>query len=119
MNAPATPLLDQSLVEEIKQVERATGKQGLFAGFARKLEEDVAAFGPAFAGAIAQGDGASAARAAHKLKGACRQLGVAALGDLFAEIERLAKAGHPVDAQRKFEAAADLISQSLEALKRA
>ena len=115
----STPLLDPSLVEEIKQVERMTGKQGLFAGFVRKLEEDVAAFGTVFASAVAQGDSTAAARAAHKLKGASRQLGAAALGDLFAEIEHLAKAGNPVEGQGKFEAASELISQSLDALRRA
>jgi len=119
MSAQATPLLDQTLVEEIRQVERATGKAGLFAGFVAKLEADLTAFGPAFAEAVGRGDRDAAVRAAHKLKGACRQLGVAALGNLFADIESTAKAGDHDGAQRKFRDGAGLISRSLDALRRA
>jgi HPt (histidine-containing phosphotransfer) domain-containing protein len=119
MDGQTSPLLDPSLVEEIRQVERATGKLDLFAGFVRKLEEDLAGFGPAFAEALGRGDGASAVRVAHRLKGACRQLGAAALGDLFADIERTAKAGDHDGAQRRFQDGSGLISRSLDALKRA
>ena len=119
MSAQGTPLLDQSLVEEIRQVERATGKTGLFAGFVAKLEADLAAFGPDFTAAIGRGDAASAMRLAHKLKGACRQLGAAALGNLFADIEASTKAGDHDAAQRKFRDGTGLISRSLDALKRA
>jgi HPt (histidine-containing phosphotransfer) domain-containing protein len=119
MEQPAAPLLDQSLVDEIKQVERATGKQGLFTGFVAKLEADLTGFGATFAACLARGDAAAAVRAAHTLKGACRQLGAAALGDLFADIERTAKAGDHGEAQRKFNGAGPLVSRSLDALKRA
>ncbi len=119
MSAQGTPLLDQSLVEEIRQVERATGKAGLFAGFVAKLEGDLAGFGPAYTAAVARGDSAEAVRTAHRLKGACRQLGAAALGNLFADIETSAKAGDHDAAQRKFRDGAGLISRSLDALKRA
>jgi HPt (histidine-containing phosphotransfer) domain-containing protein len=61
----------------------------------------------------------AATRAAHSLQGACRQLGAQALGDLFADIERSAKAGDYAEAKRKFEGGASLIAQSLEALKHA
>jgi HPt (histidine-containing phosphotransfer) domain-containing protein len=119
MDSPTSPLLDPTLVEEIRQVERATGKLDLFAGFVRKLEEDLTGFASAFAEAVGRGDGASATRAAHRLKGACRQLGAAALGDFFADIERTAKAGEYERAQRIFHDGAGLISRSLDALKRA
>jgi HPt (histidine-containing phosphotransfer) domain-containing protein len=119
MSAPGTPLLDQSLVEEIRQVERATGKTGLFAGFVSKLEGDLTAFEATFAAAVGRGDGAEAVRVAHRLKGACRQLGAAALGNLFADIESTAKAGDHDGAQRKFRDGAGLISRSLDALRRA
>jgi hypothetical protein len=41
------------------------------------------------------------------------------LGELFADIERSAKAGDYGEAQRTFDAGADLIANSLDALKRA
>jgi hypothetical protein len=44
---------------------------------------------------------------------------VQALGELFADIERTAKAGQYAEAQRKYEEAAQLIVQSLDALKQA
>ena len=61
----------------------------------------------------------AAVRAAHTLKGTCRQLGALALGNLFGEIESAAKVGDFVRAQRKFDDGAELIARSLEALKRA
>jgi hypothetical protein len=42
-----------------------------------------------------------------------------ALGDLFAEVERVAKAGDYDAAKRTFEDGARVVAQSLEALKRA
>ena len=76
-------------------------------------------FAPTFSECVARGDGAGAVRAAHTLKGSCRQLGAAALGDLFAEIEAAAKADDYAGAKHKFEAGAGLVAQSIEALKRA
>jgi len=114
-----TPLLDPELIDEIRRVERATGRNDVFSGFVRKLEGFLAGFPADFSACVARGDAAAAVRAAHTLKGTCRQLGAPALGDLFADIERSAKAGDYVEAKRKFDGAADLIAQSLEALKRA
>ena len=42
-----------------------------------------------------------------------------ALGDLFADIERSAKAGDYAEAKRKFDGGANVIAQSLEALRQA
>lgn len=112
-------LIDPQLVEEIRQVERATGRTDLLSGFIAKLEESVADFPATFADSVARGDDKAAVRAAHTLKGTCRQLGALALGDLFGEIETAAKAGEFSDARRRFDEGADLIARSLEALKRA
>ena len=114
-----TQLIDPSLIEEIRRIERATGRNDVLSGFVQKLEGTLAGFGAAFSAQVAGGDAAGAVRAAHTLKGTCRQLGAPALGDLFAEIEQAAKVGDFADAQRKFEAGAALIVQSLDALKRA
>jgi HPt (histidine-containing phosphotransfer) domain-containing protein len=116
---PTPPLIDQSLVEEIKRIERATGRNDVLSGFVLKLEGQLAGFGTTFSDCVARGDAAGAARAAHTLQGGCRQLGATALGELFAEIERSAKAGEYAEAKRKFEGGASLIAQSLEALRRA
>ena len=112
-------LVDPQLIEEIRRVERATGRNDLLAGFVVKLEESIGAFGPAFSEFVARGDSKAAIRAAHTLKGTCRQLGAQALGGLFDEIETAAKAGDFAGARRKFDDGATLIAQSLEALKRA
>jgi HPt (histidine-containing phosphotransfer) domain-containing protein len=114
-----TPLIDPALIEEIRRIERATGRNDVLSGFVQKLEVTLAGFGGAFSEHVARGDAAGAVRAAHTLKGTCRQLGAPALGDLFAEIEQAAKAGDFGAAQRKFEAGADLVAQSLKALKNA
>jgi HPt (histidine-containing phosphotransfer) domain-containing protein len=112
-------LLDLDLVEEIKRIERATGRNDVLSGFVAKLEASIAGYPAAFSDLVARGDAAGAVRAAHTLKGTCRQLGALALGDLFAEIESSAKAGEYAEARRKFEGGASLIAQSIAALKRA
>jgi HPt (histidine-containing phosphotransfer) domain-containing protein len=112
-------LLDRRLVAELRRLGYAAGRADLFSAFVAKLEGSLAAFRAAFSNHIARGDITAAERAAHTLKGTCRQLGAQALGDLFAEIESSAKAGDYVAAARKFEGAADLIAQSLQALKNA
>jgi HPt (histidine-containing phosphotransfer) domain-containing protein len=115
----ATLLLDRELIAEIRRIEHATGRDDVLSGFVRKLESNLAGFGAAFSDYIARGDTTGAVRAAHTLKGTCSQLGAQALGDLFADIERSAKAGDYAEAKRKFDGAASLIAQSLEALKQA
>jgi HPt (histidine-containing phosphotransfer) domain-containing protein len=112
-------LLDRQAIDEIRRIERATGRTDVFSGFILKLEASLAGFAADFAARVARGDAAGAVRAAHTLKGTCRQLGAAALGDLFAGIEADAKAADYEGAKRKFEAGAGLIEQSIEALKRA
>ena len=113
-----TALLDYQLIAEIKRVGRASGRHALFSEFVRKLESELGRFGGVFSECIARGDARGAVRAAHTLKGSCRQLGAHLLGDLFAAIERSAKAGRYAEARREFEENADLIAQCLEALKR-
>lgn len=119
MSEPAIPLLDRELIEDIRRVERATGRKDVFSGLVGKLEGFLAGFGAEFSGCVARGDAAAAVRAAHTLKGTCRQLGAPALGELFAEIELSAKAGDYVEAKRKFDGGAGLIAESLAALKHA
>jgi len=119
MDERVSLLLDREYIDEIRHVERLTGKHGVLSGFVRALEGNLAGFGAKFSDCIASGDTAGAERAAHTLKGACRQLGVQVLGDLFADIERCAKAGAYAEAKRRFDGGASLIAQSLEALKHA
>lgn len=114
-----TLLLDRDLIAEIKRVGHATGRHDLHAGFVRKLEEALADFPATFSRHLAQGDTAGAVRSAHTLKGSCRQIGAHALGDLFADIERSAKAGDYAAAKRMFENASELVAQSVDALKQA
>ena len=119
MNESASPLLDQSLIDEIRKIEQVTGQTQLFAGFVSKLEGFLAGFSADFSSLVARGDVTGAVRLAHTLKGTCRQLGAVALGDLFAQIESSAKAGDFAEAKRKFDGGASLIAASLEALRQA
>jgi HPt (histidine-containing phosphotransfer) domain-containing protein len=115
----ANALLDHGLIEEIRRIEHATGRKDVLSGFVRTLESKLAGLGAAFADHLARGDTAGAVRAAHTLKGTCMQLGAQALGNLFADIERSAKAGDYAEAKRTFDGGAGLIAQSIEALKHA
>jgi HPt (histidine-containing phosphotransfer) domain-containing protein len=114
-----TVILDQGLVAEIRRIEQASGRNGIFATCVQKLEQNLGEFRDAIATCVARGDTLGAVRAAHTLKGSCRQLGAQALGDLFAGIERCVKDGDYAQAQRTFDSNAALVSDSLDALKRA
>lgn len=115
----ASVVLDRRRIDEIRHIERAAGRNDVLSGFVRTLEGNVKGFAAAFADYIARGDLTGAQRAAHTLKGACQQLGAQALGELFADIERSAQAGDFAGARRRFDGGADLIAQSLQALKHA
>lgn len=119
MSTMTSLILDRNLVADIRRIEQATGRNGIFSGCVQKLEENLADFSSAFAACLARGDMVGAARAAHTLKGSSRQLGAQALGDLFADIERWAKAGDYEQAKRTFEAGAALVTESIEALRTA
>jgi|SRR6185503_8623462 HPt (histidine-containing phosphotransfer) domain-containing protein len=119
MTQQANSLIDRKLIDEIRRIEHATGRNDVLSGFVRKLEDNIAGFGDAFARYIASGDKTGAVRAAHTLKGTCLQLGAQALGDLFSDIEGSAKAGDYAEAKRKFDSAGGLIADSIEALKQA
>jgi len=112
-----TPIVDPELVAEIRRIEKATGRTDVFSGFVGKLENAIVGFEPEFSACVARGDATDAVRAAHTLKGTCRQLGAMAMGDLFAEIERIAKTGDFSSASLKFVEGAPLIAESLSALK--
>ena len=112
-------LIDRERIDEIRLIERVTGRNDVFSGMVRTLEGSLAGFGAAFSDYIARGDTTGAERAAHTLRGTCHQLGAQALGDLFGDIERSAKAGDYAEAKRRFDGGASLIAESLEALKQA
>lgn len=119
MDTVSSLILDHDLVAEIRRIEQASGRAGIFASCVQKLEANLGEFASGFAACLARGDTTGAARAAHTLKGSSRQLGAQALGDLFAEIEHWAKAGKYAEAQRAFAEGGDLINESLQALKAA
>ena len=119
MTAPSEALIDASLVDEIRRIERATGRNDVLSGLIATLEGNIVRFPEIFAACLAKGDHAGAVRAAHTLKGTCRQLGAQALGELFAGIETSAKAGRFDEAQGRYDQGVLLIAQSMEALKRA
>lgn len=118
-NQHPTPLLDLKCIDEIRHIERAVGRDDVFSGFVLTLERNLAGFGAAFCDCIVRGDATGAVRAAHTLKGACHQLGAQALGDLFADIERSARAGDYAEAKRTLAGSVSLIARSLQALKHA
>src|SRR5436853_6506756 len=83
----ATVLLDRGLIEEIRRIERATGRDNLLSGFVRELEGNLAGFGAAFSDCIARGDATGAVRAAHTLKGVSHPLAAQALGEVCSDLE--------------------------------
>src|SRR5260221_605418 len=52
----ATPLINHELVAQIRMIETSTGRGDVFAGFIRRLEDNLADFAKKFAECIARGD---------------------------------------------------------------
>lgn len=117
--APVPALLDATCIAEIRQLEHKIGRSDVLGGFIRNLEHHLSGFRAAYCDCVERGDAKAATRATHTLKGSCLQLGAQALGALFEEIERSAKAGDHAGALRAFDRAGALIAESVEALKRA
>ncbi|HTE14097.1 MAG TPA: Hpt domain-containing protein, partial [Burkholderiales bacterium] len=118
-SAPVTSqLLDRERYEEIRMLTNEAGPN-VFSGLVSRLEKDLNAFDAALVGWMAQQDATGFARAAHSLKGSSLSLGAQALGNLFADVEKLAKAGNLEDAGRKYSQGKDIGVASIAALNHA
>ena len=115
--APAL-LLDAKRSLEIRDLMRETGAD-LYQEMIGNLDKDLAQFADALDALAATRGTPDAAliRHAHSLKGASRGVGAQALGDLFAELEQLAKAGDVAALTRRHVDSQTLIAQSLQALR--
>ncbi|HTD89224.1 MAG TPA: response regulator, partial [Burkholderiales bacterium] len=113
----ASQLLDHERFEEIRQLTDEVGPD-VFSGLVRGLEKDLNAFDAGLAGWTMQQDATGLARAAHSLKGSSHSLGAQALGNLFADIEKLAKVGNLDEAGRKYAEGRQIGVDSIVALGR-
>ena len=110
-------LLNRERYEEIKMLTDEAGPE-VFAGLVRGLEKDLNAFDSSVSGWIAQKDAANFTRAAHSLKGSSHSLGAQAVGNLFAEIEKAAKAGDIEAAARHYTEGKAICAASIVALNK-
>lgn len=113
--ADATPLLDRDRFEEIRMLTDEAGPD-VFNGLVRGLEKDLNAFDAGLDGWMAKHDANGMSRAAHSLKGSSHSLGAQALGELFAEIEKVAKSGDIAEAHRIYAARRNTGADSISAL---
>src|SRR5260370_17411395 len=65
MDERVSLLLDREYIDEIRHVERLTGRHGVLSGFVRTLEGNLAGFGAKFSDCIASADMARAPPAPH------------------------------------------------------
>ena len=112
--APAL-LLDEKRSIEIRDLMRESGA-ARYQEMIGNLGKDLAQFADALE-ATRDAPDAALIRHAHSLKGASRGVGAQALGDLFAELEQLAKAGDATVLTRRHADSHTLIAQSLQALR--
>ncbi len=112
----ASLLLDRERFEEIRQLTNEAGPD-IFIGMVRNLEKDLDSFDAGLSGWMSQRDAKAVARAAHSLKGASHSLGAQALGDLFAELEQLSKAGQLDEAAHQYAENKKIGDDSILALK--
>jgi signal transduction histidine kinase/CheY-like chemotaxis protein/HPt (histidine-containing phosphotransfer) domain-containing protein len=115
-SGPDAPvLLNRERFEEIKMLTDEAGPD-VFSALVRGLEKDMNAFDAGLNGWTAQQDANGMSRAAHSLKGSSQSLGAQALGDLFANIEKVARAGDIAEARRIYAAGRNISADSLIAL---
>ncbi len=112
----ASLLLDRERFETIRMLTDEAGPD-VFPGLVRSLKKDLDAFDAALSGWLSQRDATSVARAAHSLKGSSHSLGAQALGDLFAEIEQLSKAGQLDEAAHQYTESRKIGGDSILALQ--
>jgi HPt (histidine-containing phosphotransfer) domain-containing protein len=111
----AAQLLDRERYEEIRMLTDEAGPD-VFGGLVRGLEKDLNAFDAGLAGWLAQKDAVTLTRAAHTLKGSSHSLGAQAMGNLFAEVEKRAKAGDIEGAGRVYTEGRKTAADSIAAL---
>ncbi len=114
----ASILLDQQRVNEIVKLMKGSGDD-LFASMVNSLEADLAGFCELVNSGATAADEMAVVRSAHSLKGASRGLGAQALGDFYAELERLAKSGDIGQIRRRLADNQTLAEHSLNALRNA
>ena len=114
--APA--LLDDARAREIRDLLHDSGDD-VYRSMVDNLEADLTRFTAhtVMLRDTNQTPDAETIRAAHSLKGASRSLGVRALGDVFEQLEKFAKAGDAAELARQHEASQALAAQSLAALR--
>ena len=112
----AVQLLDRERYDEIKSITEEAGP-GVFMDLVQGVEAELKAFDAGLAGWMAQADAQAMVRAAHSLKGSSHSLGAQALGNLFTEIEKLAKVGQIVEASRVYTGGRDICKDSVAALR--
>ena len=54
-------LIDRELIDQIRKIEQATGRNDVLSGFVTKLEGTLKGFGASFSDHVARGDNAGAA----------------------------------------------------------
>jgi signal transduction histidine kinase/CheY-like chemotaxis protein len=120
MTAPASPALQSHASELLNKVQaRAIVElaQGAADGLLGDMTESMLNEVTKFASMVDNNDAAeNIARVAHGLKGAAQNLGASALGDLYAEFEKLAKQGDLAHIRHRLEESKLLALQSVQAL---
>jgi HPt (histidine-containing phosphotransfer) domain-containing protein len=109
-------LLDEVRAHEIRDMFRQVNPD-TYKRMRDNLARDLAAFAAALQAYVPGAPVDDIRRNAHSLKGSSRGMGAQALGDLFAELEQLAKAGDIPAAIQRHALGALLIEQSQEALR--
>ncbi|WP_203073680.1 PAS-domain containing protein [Falsiroseomonas ponticola] len=120
---PQTPgRVETAVAEPGPQLFDPEALRGLFgsdparlAGLLNTFREGVKRDGEAVAVALAAGDLAGAAAAAHRLKGAARMAGARPLADLLAAVEQASRDGRPVEAGAAASGLASLAERTVAA----
>ncbi len=109
-------LIDIERVEEVIDLICA-GEHAAFNRCIDSLAADLAKFETLMTQAAATERGLDIQHAAHSIKGACLNIGLLALGDLFAGLEEDAKAGQTAEIRQRYAANRAVEMQSLQALR--
>ena len=109
-------LVDIERVEEVIDLICA-GEHAAFNRWIDSLAADLAKFEALMRQASATEGRLDIQHAAHSIKGACLNIGLLALSDLFAELEHDAKTGQTAAVKQRYAANRAVEAQSLQALR--
>jgi len=107
------PLLDRSLIEELRAIPHASGNLALF--LVSMYVQQFEGLWARLEVAVAEGDTDAVADGAHRLRSGSLQCGMSRAGEVLASIEYPARDGHRMPSAERLAQVQDVLRRSISA----